>query len=365
MTKSETPDSPISITLAPGERPTLKTIARLSGLAVPTVSRALSDAPDIGKETKAKVQEIARQIGYRRDRAAVRLRTGKTNVIALVIGADRDSMNHTSHLISSIALQLRETAYHLIVMPYFQDESPMKPVRYLVETGAADGIIINRILPNDPRVAYLSKFGFPFVMHGRTTDCHKHPYFDFDNVTYGRLAVESLHDRGRTNILMVAPPRDQNYAKNMILGAEQEAKARGVTFEVLADADSDADGARVRAAVQRKLTANPDIDAIIGASPSSTMAATLGAEDLGRRLRDNFDIVGKEATMMLRAFRQDMVVVHEDFFEAGRFMARALVHAIDKPHEPPMQHIDKPTKAVRATDFPDWMPVADPTSTSS
>ena len=32
----------------PGERPTLKTIARISGLAVATVSRALGDAPDIG-----------------------------------------------------------------------------------------------------------------------------------------------------------------------------------------------------------------------------------------------------------------------------------------------------------------------------
>ena len=30
-------------------RPTLKTIAKLSGLAVPTVSRALNDAPDIGE----------------------------------------------------------------------------------------------------------------------------------------------------------------------------------------------------------------------------------------------------------------------------------------------------------------------------
>ena len=34
-----------------GTKPTLKTISRLSGLAVPTVSRALNDAPDIGVQT--------------------------------------------------------------------------------------------------------------------------------------------------------------------------------------------------------------------------------------------------------------------------------------------------------------------------
>jgi LacI family transcriptional regulator len=50
-------------TSEPVERPTLKTIARLAGLAVPTVSSALSDAPDIGEDTKRRVKEIALQIG--------------------------------------------------------------------------------------------------------------------------------------------------------------------------------------------------------------------------------------------------------------------------------------------------------------
>ena len=52
--------------------PTLKTIAALSGLAVPTVSRALSDAPDIGTKTKERIRQIARDIGYVPNRAGVR-----------------------------------------------------------------------------------------------------------------------------------------------------------------------------------------------------------------------------------------------------------------------------------------------------
>ena len=344
--------------LAEGERPTLKTIARLAGLAVPTVSRALSDAPDIGQKTKEKVQEIARQIGYRRDRAAVRLRTGKTHVIALVIGASRDAMNHTSHLISSIALELRGTPYHVIVMPYFEDESPMKPIRYIVETGAADGIVLNRILPQDPRIAYLEQVGFPFVMHGRTTDCHKYPHFDFDNVTYGTLAIEILAEKGRRNILMVAPPRDQTYSQNMIEGATATASRLNVAFEVLDGADSDSEGGLVRSAVRRRLAERPEIDALIGASPTATMAATLGAEDHGRILGRDLDIVAKEATRMLNAFRPEITVVHEDFFEAGRFMARALVQRIEHPDLPPMQHVERPDRSVRSTDYPDWMPVA-------
>ncbi|EJZ17429.1 LacI family DNA-binding transcriptional regulator, partial [Rhizobium sp. Pop5] len=62
------------------ERPTLKTIAFMTGLGVTTVSRALKDAPDIGAETKERVRMVARQLGYQPNRAGVRLRTGKTNV---------------------------------------------------------------------------------------------------------------------------------------------------------------------------------------------------------------------------------------------------------------------------------------------
>ena len=77
-------------------KPTLKTIAEISGLAVPTVSRALNDAPDIGTGTKKLVRKIADEIGYIPNRAGVRLRTGRTNVISLIMSTDHN--NHTGRL---------------------------------------------------------------------------------------------------------------------------------------------------------------------------------------------------------------------------------------------------------------------------
>jgi len=99
------------------ERPTLKTIAQATGLAVATVSRALHDAPDIGERTKERVREVAQELGYRPNRAGVRLRTGKTNVISLVLSTEEHVMNHTARLIYSIADALRGTPYHMIVTP--------------------------------------------------------------------------------------------------------------------------------------------------------------------------------------------------------------------------------------------------------
>jgi LacI family transcriptional regulator len=93
MNESVTP--PAAITLAPNERPTLKTIAQMTGLGITTVSRALKDAPDIGADTKERVRLIADQIGYQPNRAGVRLRTGKTNVIALVLSIEEELMGFT------------------------------------------------------------------------------------------------------------------------------------------------------------------------------------------------------------------------------------------------------------------------------
>ena len=84
-------------------RPTLKTIAFMTGLGVTTVSRALKDAPEIGEETRRRVQLVARQVGYRPNRAGVRLRTGKTNVISLVLDTDEQIMGFVSDIIYGIS----------------------------------------------------------------------------------------------------------------------------------------------------------------------------------------------------------------------------------------------------------------------
>ena len=144
----------------------------------------------------------------------------------------------------------------------------------------------------------------------------------------------------------------------MIEGAKGAAKNLGIMFEVLEAAHSDAEGGVVRGAVKDRIVETGSIDGIIGASPTATMAATLGAEDCRLELGKDIDIVAKEANRMLNAFRKDIFVIHEDFFEAGRFMARALIQSIEKPEQPPMQFLEQPSRMARANDLPEWMPVA-------
>jgi LacI family transcriptional regulator len=319
-------ESPLPVVGA--ERPTLKTIAAATGLAIATVSRALKDAPDIGEETKRRVRETALKLGYRQNRAAVRLRTGKTNVIALLLSTESDVMNHTSKLLYSIADALRGTAYHLVVMPFFRDQDPMDPVRYIVETESADGIILNQTKPDDPRIRYLTEHHIPFATHGRTDMGLDHPYFDYDNEAFGRLAVQALAERQRRHVYMIAPPRNHMYARHMITGASQEAAARDIRFELADTVTSDSSADDIEAAVaQRFSDAAPD--AIIAGSTTGAIAAVAGVESAGLQIGKNLDVVSKEAIRLLHRFRKEMIVVNEDVARAGNFLARAVMAAIE------------------------------------
>lgn len=313
----------------PVERPTLKTIAVETGLAIATVSRALKDAPDISEETKRRVRETAQRLGYRPNRAGVRLRTGKTNVIALVLSAESNVMNHTSQLIYSIAQALRGTAYHLVVMPYFHDQDPMDVIRYVVETESADGVILNQTQAQDARVRYLADHHFPFATHGRTQMGFDDQSFDFDNDAYARLAVRLLAERGRRRVVVLAPPPSHMYALHIIEGARAEGRLRGLPVEILAGVTSDSPADAIEAAVTRRFGQAPVPDGIISGSTTGAMAATTGVEALGLELGRDFDLVAKEAIPFLGRFRKAMIVVHEDVHRAGTALAQLVVAAIE------------------------------------
>ena len=323
------------------ERPTLKTIAAETGLAIATVSRALKDASDIGEETKRRVRETAERLGYRPNRAGVRLRTGKTNVIAVTLSTVSD-MSNPSQLIYSIADALRGTAYHLVVMPFFPDQDPMDPIRYIVETESADGIVLNQTAVDDPRVRYLSERGFPFVTHGRTDMGIDHPYFDFDNDAYARIGVRALHAKGRRSLLLLRPPAIHSYSLHMTTGVVAEATALGLPYEFMDGVTSDTPADEIEVAIAARMIRAPGIDGIITGSPSAAVAAVAGAEKAGKVIGRDFDIVSKEANYFLHRFRKEIIVVHEDVGRAGGFLSRALMAAIERRAPEQGQFLDRP-----------------------
>ena len=329
--------------LHPGERPTLKTIARLSGLAVPTVSRALSDAPDIGKQTKLRVREIAQSIGYRPNRAGLRLRTGKTQVIAVILSTEHDVSNQTAILIESIAAGLRDTGYHLVVTPFFPDEDPMHSIKYVVETGAADGIIFNSTEPDDARIHYLQKLNFPFACHGRSAMADTHAWSDFDHREFGRKAVQKFAEKERKKMLIISPRLELNYARDLVECAKECSVEFGIEVLVMEDVHASHLIDKTEAVLANYWIANAGIDAILCASTSSAYAVIAHLDKLNLEIGQDLDVIVREFIPLLKRFRPSLISVSEDVAAAGDFLAKAVLHRIAEPDQLPMQTLETPT----------------------
>jgi LacI family transcriptional regulator len=241
-----------------------------------------------------------------------------------------------------VAGALRGSPFHLNITPYFPSEDPMKPIRYIVETGSADAVIFNQIEPRDVRVEWLMERGFPFATHGRSQWSDRHAWFDFDNAVWAAVGVRRLARAGRRQVMLIAPPLSQNYAQNILSGVRAAQAETGVTVTVLTGATSDSAGAEVQAAVRAHLASHPGTDAFICSSTSATMAAVAALESTGRAVGRDVDVFAKEAIPFLTLFRPGIIAMREDVSRAGDFLAHAAIRAAREPGAPPMQGLDVP-----------------------
>lgn len=328
--------APHKLRASPGERPRLKDIAYMTGLGVTTVSRALNDAPDIGQKTKERVRLVANQIGYRPNRAGVRLRTGKTNVICLILSTEDESMGLMAPMIAGISQIVGETHYHLVMNPYGLDQDPLESVKYVVETGAADGIIMSRTEPNDTRVRYLLEKGVPFATHGRTNMNLEHAYYDFDNHRYTSKGVGLLHERGREKIALIAPPDTLTFSEHMTRGFRSEMKKRNLGEVAVENVTTDSAYVDIQAEIERLMASEMHPDGIICASSDAAIASVAAMEKLGFELGKDVDVVTKDSLGMLIKLRPNLIVIPENFRTAGENLARSVIALIDG--EDPKDH---------------------------
>jgi LacI family transcriptional regulator len=323
------------------ERPTLKTIAFMTGLGITTVSRALKDAPDIGAETKERVRMVARKLGYQPNRAGVRLRTGKTNVIALVLSIDEEIMGFTSQMVFGISEVLSGTPYHLVVTPHSHSKDPLLPVHYILDTGSADGVIISRTEPDDPRVRLMHERDLPFVTHGRTDMGITHPFSDFDNEAFAREAVRALVARGRRRIALLQPPPKLSFYFHTRLGFQIGLHEFGAE-EVPLRATIDTPLAEIRDTIKTLMRSPHAPDGIVCSSGAGAIAVNAGIEAAGLRLGSDIDMVAKQSTDVLNWIRPEIITIYEDVRQAGRELAKAVVARIDGVEPELLQSISQP-----------------------
>ncbi|WP_110187364.1 LacI family DNA-binding transcriptional regulator [Pokkaliibacter plantistimulans] len=310
---------------------TIKTIAAATGFSIATVSRALSGGSPMREATREEILATAKRLGYHQDRAAVRLKTGRTQVIAFVLNREDRLHAFARLMLLGISDGLINSGYHLIVVPEQPGESPLDTVRYLVERRAADGLILTHTQPQDPRVKYLSEVGMPFVTHGRTEMVTPHSYCDFANETFAYQATQALIARGRTRIRVILPPARNTYRGHILDGYSRAMHEAGLPRLIAEGVDLNTLPEQLHAYAD---TVWQDCDAFFIPEETAALPVISLLQRRGRVIGSDVDIAIKQLTSIGDYLNLPLIRFKENLQQAGGIMAEQILQLIRSSEQP-------------------------------
>ena len=312
----------------PSGKPTLKTIAQMTGFAVTTISRALNNAPELSQDTRDLVQRVAAEVGYLPDRAALRLKTGRTNVIALVLEPDEQIYGFGTSIVGGLTEAMRGTAYHLVITPLFRNVAPIEPIKHIVRNRMADGVVFSKSEAFDERIRFLIDNDFPFVSHGRSTWPEDHPWVDFDNESYAYGAVHRLFAKGCRKVSIVLPDSALTYTEHLKTGIARAAADCGIAYEFAADVNLESAADAIRSYVIKRSKRPDGPDGWVCASEVSALAVISGIAEAGLKVGHDVHVVTKQSSNLFAQFRPGAETVFEDFAGTGRHLGALLLRRI-------------------------------------
>ena len=127
------------------QRPTSKDVATLAGVSRTTVSFVMNDRSDvkIPEETRRRVRDAARELGYHPHASARRLAGGRSHVLALVLRQSPEQVAGDAVLaetLRGLASAARTGGFRVMVEPFALDD-PMVTYTALLRAQHADGLV--------------------------------------------------------------------------------------------------------------------------------------------------------------------------------------------------------------------------------
>ncbi len=143
----------------------LKALAQHLGLSKGTISRALNGYPEIADRTRARVLQAAAELGYKPNRAARRLATGRNEMVSY-IGVGSDWMTVERSFLGALSNTLSSRGYGLMVSLADTMDHAETTMRQLIEDRRCDGFVLSAAFPSDGRISLALEHSVPAAVIG-------------------------------------------------------------------------------------------------------------------------------------------------------------------------------------------------------
>jgi LacI family repressor for deo operon, udp, cdd, tsx, nupC, and nupG len=192
--------------------PLMADVAKLAGVAISTVSRALANPGRVNEKTRVKIKAAAETLGYTPNAMARNLRVGKSNMIMIILPGSLHygASQVIPQVLQSINQSLIQNGYHLMIANLDRDETSERHILNLAFGGTVCGaIILSSQLP-EVGGRSLAEAGLPIVSLLLDMSGAALPSVVTNDRSAVKEAAEVLISLGHKRFFYIAGPGD-NY----------------------------------------------------------------------------------------------------------------------------------------------------------
>ncbi len=323
----------------------LQDVARMVGVSISTVSRALHRPEMVDAETRNRINAAVTALGYVPQgvgRALVSRRTHSIGAVVPRIGASAFAQT-----IEALRHGLGKHNYTLLLaQPPVEEQADLRPLRTLIERGV-DAIVL---LGNDYPPQWLdliTKNGLPVATIWADASNAPPGAIGFDNYVAGRQAAEHLLGLGHREFAFISGHLASNQrARQRYQGVLETIAAGGgrLSRNLITEADYEfADGYR---AARRLLDEKQPFSALICGNDYLALGAMAGLREAGLHIPRDVSVIGFNNSEFAAFVDPPLTTVHFPSVEIGATAAETLLAAIDSDNAmPPPQML--PTALIK------------------
>lgn len=309
---------------------TIYDIAEALNVSPATVSRGLKDHPGIRKDTKRKILDTAKKMGYQYNTFASNLRRKKTNTIGVIV--PRLNSYFMSTVIAGMEKLVNENGYNLIIS---QSQESFKKEIAGVNTmynSRIDGLMVSLAFDTKDTDHFeaLLKKNIPIIFFDRILEHPGCTSIVIDNKQAGYDATKHLLEQGCKRIVHLSGSLNRNVYADRLAGYKQALQEKGISFDpelVISNNLSDMGGEE---AARQILKMNKKPDGVFAANDTSAVACMRELKLAGIKIPEDIAFVGFNNDPVSKVIEPNLTTVNYPGQEMGEVAAATLLNKLNK-----------------------------------
>jgi DNA-binding LacI/PurR family transcriptional regulator len=306
----------------------IEDVARQAGVSPTTVSHALNGKGRVSEETRLRVAEAAKALGYRGSAIARRLASGaRGGVLALQVAA-RDSPTVVSD-VEYFTILMMATATAALSQGYWLTLAPVSATEDIWNSLPADGVILVDPLIDDPLVRAFEDRDVPVVTVGRSSlEVNGGGWVDNDHVAGTHAILEHLRGQGADSIALIIGPERNSYTLDARNAYQDWASARGAETRIYVAGSGLSEYAGYEATV-KMFAEGWRPDAIYATVDRLALGSLRAIKDQGLSVPEDILLAGLSDSESARSARPPLTVLalHPD--QVGQGAAEMLIALVE------------------------------------